>query len=111
MNGGCPVVAVVRDTFDRESIKVFTVEGQYSLNGDRNDDLDLIEVEKWGSFKIDDKVMVSHGGGCWHKGYFAGVDEGSNKAMVFDNGMTSWSTEKLPSVWSFCRRPTKEEMK
>lgn len=75
-------------------------------NDNELSDLDLVEVNEWEDFKIDDPVLVRNSvDEPWKRRYFAGVGD-AGKPYAFRDGSTSWSTDSDPYPWVHCiRRP------
>lgn len=97
-----PVVAYVTTKDGSQSAGHFCKNGSY-IEESTIYDLDLIEVSPYDEFQIDDKVGVSNDGLNWHKRHFAGVSS-DGRAMVFDHGRTSWSSDGRKSPWNYCVR-------
>lgn len=98
-----PVIALI--TFDNNEIcSTYSEFGEYSSE---DHDLDLIEVQPWEDFKIDDPVLVSKDGVEWHKRHFAGCDDSNGYPMAFNNGWTSFTAEDSTYVtpWKYCKKP------
>lgn len=77
----------------------------------RDSTCDLEEVSEWSDFQDGEPVMVrNHGDEEWQRRYFAGVDVGGCP-MTYLDGKTKWSSEDLTCYWTYCRRPTPEELK
>ena len=73
-------------------IQSWTIHGQYS--GKYETEYDLIEVNPYADFEIDDKVIVWNDGvGIKCRGYFAGVGVSHERPLIWDDGQTSWSTK------------------
>lgn len=106
LNAQLPVV-FVRHSSPNENVICVSADG---LWGTMPSGIDLVEIGPYDDFKIDEKVMVSHGGIAWFKRHFAGVDE-DGQPTAFDNGSTRWSKPDYdPTRWNYCRRPTPEEL-
>lgn len=101
LNSSKPVVAAVTHKTGLEYTLYLYTNGSYFYSD--SCDYDLIEVSPYDEFQIDDKVGVSNDGTNWHKRHFAGVSS-DGRAMVFDKGMTSWSSEGRKSPWNYCVR-------
>lgn len=95
------VIALVT-TEGYEEIRAYSKTGQCFI--DEDSALDLIEVQPWEDFKIDDPVLVSDDGLNWEKGHFAGLDEEGNP-LTFPYGGTSWSSDGCEFVWEYCKKP------
>jgi hypothetical protein len=79
---------------DGISMTKWSVYGKFHIDNQCESDLDLIEVNPYADFKVDDKVIVWDDGDFRrHKGYFAGVHE-SGKPMVWNYGATSWNAKE-----------------
>jgi hypothetical protein len=107
-DGDYPVIAQING----KEIETYTSAGTWALDFE-NHFKDLIEVNPYDDFKIDDKVMVSVNGVQWFKRHFAGVStlpSGNQVALAFDYGATLWSEDGNTSDWIFCRKPTAEEL-
>ena len=105
--GKYPVVISLKN----ETILSFTSDGFY-WSDKRECSYNLREVEPFGEFKLDDKVMVrNYKEGVWYKRYYLGSENG--KTLCFAHGSTSWSKtdDDFMSGWNFCRRPTEAELK
>lgn len=103
-NFAFPVIALVKNTEGEEHIEQYMPDGHYHKN--HEDDLDLIEVQPWEDFKIDDPVLVSDDGECWYKRHFAGI--GCNgRPTAFNDGATSFTTPipTLITEWNYCKKP------
>ncbi len=99
------VIALVT-TEGWEEVQVYSKTGQYFI--DDYSALDLIEVQPWDDFKIDDPVLVrDHEGERWKKRYFAGVSD-QGKPLAFQSGSTSWSSEGEVLEWVYCKKPGQE---
>jgi hypothetical protein len=96
-----PVVVVITLESGEEVLRCFRNNGSYGVAF--SSACDLIEVSPYDEFQIDDKVGVSNDGMNWHKRHFAGVSS-DGRAMVFDKGMTSWSSSGRKSLWNYCVR-------
>lgn len=99
------VVALLPTHDGNETCAYYTVYGSY-LSDCEVHDSDLIEVQPWDDFKIDDPVLVSDDGKGWHKRYFAGVNS-FGKPLAFGHGATSFSVlyPEDVCVWDFCKKP------
>lgn len=102
-----PVVALVTNEKHCEIAVVYSCYG--SFTGTHNNHvLDLIEVQPWDDFKIDDQVLVKeYEEGKWKKRYFAGVSD-RGLPLAFKDGCTSWSSEGEALDWNFCKKPDQE---
>ena len=61
-------------------------------------------VQVTGTFATSTVVIQgSNDGTNWHKRHFAGVSS-DGRAMVFDHGRTSWSSDGRKSPWNYCVR-------
>jgi hypothetical protein len=99
-----PVVAIVDgDVF------TYTKEGYFDGEA-YPDDYDLVEVSPYDDFKKGDYVMVRDcDGDRWYPRVFAGVSEGA--AVVYPCEYNPWSNNDMDTIrWSYCRKPTKEEL-
>lgn len=105
-----PVVALVQEREDYESVQSFTGKGNFMIHYD-GDNYDLIEVLPYEDFKIDEPVMVRAGvDGHWYRRHFAGVDT-YGSPMAWDCGVTSFTSgNSRACAWHECRRPTPEEL-
>ena len=59
----------------------------------------------WGNIPIDKPVLVSEDGEHWYNRYFAGTNA-NNKALVYANGMTSWTAKTAisePEEWLYVK--------
>lgn len=101
-SGKYPIAAMVTFDNSNEVCSYYSIYGSYY--DDSEDTLDLIEVQPWDGFKIDDPVLVSDDGLNWEKGYFAGLDEEGNP-LTFPYGGTSWSSDGCEFVWEYCKKP------
>lgn len=110
-----PVIGIVIKPGDDDRPHTWTAEGKfYGGVPSEPHEYDLVEVNPYEGFKIDEPVMVCQLLGLhWTKGHFAGLsDDGS--PMTFADGRTSWSNINgglEPYVWVYCRRPTADELK
>ena len=96
-----PIYPVVAETM--AGFSLYTREGACYSGCHRA--TDLVEVDPWEDFKIDDKVIVSKDNKEYRR-YFAGVNEKGEPTCFYD-GTTSWSdTGHTPSVWKKCRKAT-----
>jgi len=93
--------------FENGEILRYTEDGYWRVDN-LNNSYNLIEVTPYDDFKTDDKVMVSMSGTDWYKRHFD--KEVYGMACCFNEGRTSW-TQGGSCLWSFCRRPTEEELK
>ena len=101
------VVGLLRD-WHYEKIFTWMSDGTYNSVGDGAEHLDLIEVQPYEDFKIDDKVLVRNTNNVsWIKRHFAGVDE-YGRPFVFKYGMTSWTTSEV-DVWDECIKAPVED--
>lgn len=72
--------------------KTWTHYGKTWCNDDKCN-LDLIEVNPYADFKVDDKVIVwDDSVGIKYRAYFAGVNE-QGLPLTWDEGQTSWTTK------------------
>jgi hypothetical protein len=102
-NSTVPVVALTKDGV----ITLHTDTGRYLIELESG--LDLIEVNPWDDFKIDEPVLVRDSDDTdWMRACFAGVDSKGNPTSWF-NGKNSWTTSSI-IIWRQCRRPTPEEL-
>lgn len=87
-----------------EEVQVYSKTGQYFI--DDYSALDLIEVQPWDDFKIDDPVIVSDNGLSWSKRYFAGVNS-NGLPTAFNNGTTSFTVPHPTHIteWNYCKKP------
>jgi hypothetical protein len=106
--GEQPVIALVPGPIETTEVPIRTsLVGEYYIG--HKHDLDLIEVGPYDDFKVDDPVMVRDDSeNKWVRRHFAGVAP-DGKPVAWNVGATSWTTESRTS-WSFCRRPTPEEL-
>ena len=108
-----PVVALVTLDSNNEEIHVFTKEGKFYNNINKESSFDLIEVTPYDDFKIDEPVMVrDYPDEPWKRRYFAGVSK-DGCPTTWAMGTTSWSGIKdrySKCSWLECRRPTPEEL-
>ena len=78
-------------------------------------DYDLVEVNPYKDFVIDEPVMVSNNGEIWNRRHFAGVDKRGN-SLAWAKGNTLWGYSKIQLnrnnriSWKYCRRPTEQEL-
>lgn len=108
--GTQPVVALIKNWDNAESVHVFNTDGRFIPDALKQDNLDLIEIGPYEDFKIDEPVMVRDTtDDYWQPRYFAGVDA-KGRPTAWDYGGTSWSSAHR-CEWKFCRRPTEEELK
>jgi hypothetical protein len=59
----------------------------------------------WSKVPIDTPVLVSEDGEHWYHRYFAGTNA-NNKALVYANGMTSWTAKTAisePEQWLYIK--------
>lgn len=86
-----PVVAVTSEG----DVATFTEDGRYyAFSG--HDDRDLVEVNPYEEWKIDDKIIVGDVTNCFHTRHFAGIsNEGLPLAWV--DGKTSHTTDQTTS--------------
>jgi hypothetical protein len=115
-------------TRDGEPVELITTEGRgdYSVLGyvgngsnlfswDENgyfrleqdgDSRDLVEVNPYEDWEIDDKIEVSEDGVDWRRRHFAGVDK-KGKLSAWASGKTRWSNadESNPVFWRYARKP------
>ena len=106
VNNNYPILGLLMDSNGFEITQTYDPNGQYysGISGVK----DLVEVNEYEDFKIDEPVMMRMKNGVkWHERHFAGVDNG--KPMAWANGETSWSSHTT-CAWDRCRRPTKEEL-
>jgi len=76
-------------------------KGNYQIVGESC--LDLIEINPYEDFKIDDKVLVwDDKNSIKQRGHFAGIDENGNPNTWY-NGQTSFITVHR-SIWNFCEK-------
>jgi len=68
---------------------------------------DLIERQPYEDFKDGDRAYFSQGV-TWHRGIFAGIDNG--KLLSYEDGRDKWASFGRIEPWQYCRRPNKEEM-
>ena len=103
-----PVLALVKSLGGEECIAQYTESGSYSMNNAESS-LDLIEVQPWDDFKVDDPVLVRDSEEDeWIRRYFAGVSC-KGLPLVFPIGCTSWSANGDPLVaFNFCKKPYQE---
>ncbi len=107
MKSDWPVVCIIKYPDGTENTNSVTIYGK-DWDGEESD-FDLIEVSPWEDFKKDDKVMVKgFEGGLWSKRHFAYEKDG--RAYVYQEGMTSWSSDDEAITWKYCRKPTEEEL-
>lgn len=101
-----PVVGLVGT-----EVVIWTFDGY--ICGDKfKRDLDLIEVNPYEDFKIDEPVMVRDVEGAdWVRGHFAGLNP-SGHPTTFAEGTSKWTAKDNGFIytWVFCRRPTPEEL-
>jgi len=103
----CVGILPVAIELDDGEVYKFTEYG-YRLADNINNPYNLIEVTPYADFKKDEQVMVSMSGTDWYKRHFD--KEVYGMACCFNEGRTSW-TQGGSCLWSFCRRPTEEELK
>lgn len=84
----------------------YTVDGKAQTSCYAN----LVEVNEWEDFKIDEPVMVRNlESGVWEKRHFAGsILKG--KPLTWANGSTSFTSYEDKVAWNYCRRPTEGEL-
>lgn len=103
------VIAVIKESDNQELLHSYTINGYY-----RPDEVesikDLIPVNPYKDFKIDEPVLVSNylDVNDWQKRHFAGISE-DGKPLAFTNGKTSWTAKSINEVntvteWNFCRK-------
>jgi hypothetical protein len=94
--------AVIGIVGDSPEVDVWTITGNFHQDGTESI-YDLIEVNPYADFKVDDKVLVStKGTNYWIKRYFAELNcYGS--PLVFINGKTSYTTNKT-TYYHYCIR-------
>jgi hypothetical protein len=79
---------------------------RHDLNGkaiDSNKDHNLVEINPYEGWQIDDKVLVWNDPLYKKRRYFAGVGI-NGKPMVFDDGATSWSNIYSSDVWDYAEK-------
>ena len=72
---------------------------------------DIIEVTPCSYFKRGEPVMVSDDLSSWKRRHFS--HEQNRRPVCFEEGESCWtsSSSKNVSYWTYCRRPTPEELK
>ena len=106
LNAHGSVVAVRHTTNSGDVVITLTSDGRW---GNYDTEMDIIEIGPYDGFKINDLVMVSTDSDVWFRRYFAGVN-GVGRPLGFLDGTTSGTNTAVPRAWSFCRRPTPEEL-
>jgi hypothetical protein len=79
---------------------------RHDLNGvaiDSNVDHNLVEINPYEDWQIDDKVLVWNDPSNKIRRYFAGVSN-EGKPMAFGGGATSWSNICKPNMWTFAEK-------
>jgi hypothetical protein len=109
-NSHYSVVAAIDVYGDEETVRYYTSTGA-SMTTMEKTSLDLIEVQPYADFEVDDPVMVKDKHDkTWCRRHFAGVGE-EGKATTFRSGNTSWTAGLANTMpWDQCRRPTEEEL-
>lgn len=109
---GFPVIALILREDDSESVECFTKNGRYYYSADCGaNNNDLLEVNLFDDFKVDDPVLVRD---CeqdlWSRGHFAGVNS-DGLPMAFKGGCTSYTCidGETPVTWNYCVKFTGEE--
>lgn len=100
--GDYPVVGLINNVL----VHSWTSNGAFNRDPSLGPS-DLIEVNEWEDFKIDEPVMVSNTGDPCVRRHFAGIKDG--KPTVWDAGATRWTANRWRS-WDHFRRPTPEEL-
>jgi hypothetical protein len=80
---------------------------QHDLEGifdDGEGNFNLVEINPYADWKIDDKVLVWNDPLYKKRRYFAGTVSDDGKPMVFDDGATSWSNVYSPDAWNFAEK-------
>lgn len=101
-----PVVALVTNRDGHRVLTCYSSKGE-SFDCMFSDLLELVEVQPWEDFKIDDPVLVSDDEVSWEKRHFAGINE-EGMPLAFQDGCTSWSSSEDPHGWNFCKKPEQE---
>ena len=103
-----PVIVLVLEN-THEYFRTYTKYGKHNIH-EENHYLDLIEINEYDDFEIDEPVMVRNSTNTgWNRRYFAGIDE-NNEPTTYRNGETKWTNLESYVAWNYCRRPTKEEL-
>lgn len=103
-NGPLPVKVLTKTG----GVVELTAEGIWQGSATTNF-YDLVEIQPWEEFKIDEKVMVKDKHfRTWHKRHFAGVLGGF--PATFAIGMSSWTSNGDTTCWGECRLPTNDEL-
>ena len=107
-----PVIAIINKP-NNQYVLQFTEYGIH-ING-RECEHDLIEVNPYEDFVVDEPVMVrDKPEDKWSCAFFAGISIISGKPTVWPRGTSSWTAiDKQCSEWfayNECRRPTPEEL-
>ena len=103
--GGKRIVGLV----DSNGYEMIMSWYQHGKSSNESTLCDLVEVQPYEGFKIDDKVLVKDNHQFeWKKRYFAGVKEDTGKPLTFADGFTSWITKDVVS-WDQCIKAPLEE--
>lgn len=73
-------------------------------------DIDFTEYTPptdWSKVEVDTKVLVSVDGDRWIRRYFARYDRKYNRCYAWDEGATSWTSNKM-STWTYVKLYTEE---
>ena len=93
-----------------ENNEILMTWDKYGKDDNNSKIHDLVEVQPYEDFKINDEVLVrcvdDIENDSWVKRHFAGVDE-YGRPMVFKYGMTSWTTSEV-TVWDECVKANNE---
>ena len=101
--GGKRVVGLV-NTNDVELIMTWHTNGECATDSSL---CDLVEVQPYEDFNIDDKVLVKLSDeNEWKKRYFAGVDY-HGRPLTFVDGKTSWNGNET-TFWEECIKAPEE---
>ncbi len=95
-----PVVALVSNTVER--LVVYSQQGRFCEGVES--EWDLVEVNSYADFKVDDKVLVRDGDHAnWLPRHFSHVDD-DGFPCTFQGGSTSWSNDGGYLSWKFCKK-------
>lgn len=95
----------------QEELSEWQADGSYFKHNENGEVAkDLVEMPPYGTFKIDDPIMVRYANdNKWYRRYFAGVDL-NGYPIVWANGTTSWTSGGYTNSWPVGRHPTLAEM-
>ncbi len=109
LKGRFPVVAVVTETDCTETLLALLEDG--TKWPEMESVYDLFEVTPYDGFKIGEPVMAKLFPTSYIglRRYFAGVTQ-DGRPMVFNDGLTAWSSAGNRTICFSVRRPTEEEL-